>query len=136
MRFALHSAKLNGKNRFEFYDEKEYAAYLKRLQIQDELRSCVNDNYKGFEMFYQHTHPLSSSEFKMDDVQNSEYFDEYVTSHDYDRKMRTAMEDSMVEEGAYLAGAMADALAEEREILAEEKTEEAEGSVNEPAEDK
>ena len=88
------------------------------------------------EMFYQHTHPLSSSEFKMDDVQNSEYFDEYVTSHDYDRKMRTAMEDSMVEEGAYLAGAMADALAEEREILAEEKTEEAEGSVNEPAEDK
>ena len=25
MRFALHSAKLNGKNRFEFYDEKEYA---------------------------------------------------------------------------------------------------------------
>ena len=46
------------------------------------------------------------------------------------------MEDSMVEEGAYLAGAMADALAEEREILAEEKTEEAEGSVNEPAEDK
>ena len=88
------------------------------------------------EMFYQHTHPLSSSEFKMDDVQNSEYFDEYVTSHDYDRKMRTAMEDSMVEEGAYLAGAMADALAEEMEILAEEKTEEAEGSVNEPAEDK
>ena len=82
------------------------------------------------EMFYQHTHPLSSSEFKMDDIQNSEYFDEY------DRKMRTAMEDSMVEEGAYLAGAMADALAEEREILAEEKTEEAEGSVNEPAEDK
>ena len=53
MRFALHSAKLNGKNRFEFYDEKEYAAYLKRLQIQDELRSCVNDNYKGFELFYQ-----------------------------------------------------------------------------------
>lgn len=45
--------KLNGKNRFEFYDEKEYAAYLKRLQIQDELRSCVNDNYKGFELFYQ-----------------------------------------------------------------------------------
>ena len=35
------------------YDEKEYAAYLKRLQIQDELRSCVNDNYKGFELFYQ-----------------------------------------------------------------------------------
>ena len=48
MRFALHSAKLNGKNRFEFYDEEEYKTYLKKLQIQDELRKCVNDNYKGF----------------------------------------------------------------------------------------
>lgn len=53
MRFALHSAKLNGKNRFEFYDEGEYRAYLKKLQIQDELRKCVNDNYRGFELFYQ-----------------------------------------------------------------------------------
>lgn len=53
MRFALHSAKLNGKNRFEFYDEEEYKTYLKKLQIQDELRKCVNDSYKGFELFYQ-----------------------------------------------------------------------------------
>lgn len=53
MRFALHSAKLNGKNRFEFYADEEYVNYLKRLQIQDELRKSVNDNYKGFELFYQ-----------------------------------------------------------------------------------
>ena len=53
MIFSLHYAKLNGKNRFEFYDEEEYKTYLKKLQIQDELRKCVNDNYKGFELFYQ-----------------------------------------------------------------------------------
>ncbi len=53
MRFALHSAKLNGKNRFEFYDQNDYESYLKKLQIQDELRKSVNDNYKGFELFYQ-----------------------------------------------------------------------------------
>ena len=77
----------------------------------------------------------------MDDVQNSEYFDEYVTSHDYDRKMKVAMEDSIVEEGAYLAGAMTDALAEEMEILAKEaenseETEEMGESADESAEDK
>lgn len=93
------------------------------------------------EMFYQHTHPLSSSEFKMDDIQNSEYFDEYVTSHDYDRKMRTAMEDSMIEEGVHLAGAMMDALTEEMEILVKEaedpeETEEVEESADEPEDDK
>ncbi len=53
MRFTLHSAKLNGKNRFEFYNQNEYESYLKKLQIQDELRKCVNDNYKGFELFFQ-----------------------------------------------------------------------------------
>ena len=52
-RFALHKAKLNGKNRFEFFDKADYANYIKRLEIQGELRSSVNDNFKGFELFYQ-----------------------------------------------------------------------------------
>ena len=52
-RFALHKAKLNGKNRFEFFDKADYANYIKRLEIQGELRSSVNDNFKGFEFFSQ-----------------------------------------------------------------------------------
>lgn len=53
LRFALHSAKLNGKNRFEYFSEEKYSQYLRRLQIQDELRKCVNNNFEGFELFYQ-----------------------------------------------------------------------------------
>ena len=52
------------------------------------------------EMFYQHTHPLSSMEFKMADVKNSGFFDDYVTSNDLQRLKKTAYQDVMLKEGA------------------------------------
>ena len=51
-------------------------------------------------MFYQHTHPLSSMEFKMADVKNSGFFDDYVTSNDLQRLKKTAYQDVMLKEGA------------------------------------
>lgn len=52
-RFALHSAKLNGKNAFVSYSEDEYQAYIKRIDIQEELRRCIENGFKGFEVYYQ-----------------------------------------------------------------------------------
>lgn len=55
------------------------------------------------EMFYQHSHPLSSAEFKMPDVLNSPYFDEFVTSNDLRNKVKTAYQDTMLKVGARMA---------------------------------
>ena len=77
------------------------------------------------EMFYQHTHPLSSSEFKMADVMNSGFFDEFVSSYDKNRKQETAYKDTMLEEGVALRERIAEAFAEglaadDREVHANE----------------
>ena len=77
------------------------------------------------EMFYQHTHPLSSSEFKMADVMNSGFFDEFVSSYDLNRKQETAYKDTMLEEGVALRERIAEAFAEglaadDREVHADE----------------
>lgn len=77
------------------------------------------------EMFYQHTHPLSSSEFKMADVMNSGFFDEFVSSYDLNRKQETAYKDTMLEEGVALRERIAEAFAEglaadDREVHANE----------------
>lgn len=65
------------------------------------------------EMFYQHTHPLSSSEFKMSDVVNSGFFAEYVSSNDLERRKENAYVDDMLEEGVALKERMAEVFAEE-----------------------
>lgn len=53
VKFTLHSAKLNGKNRFEVFTEEEYEKYINRLGILDELRRCISENYEGFELYFQ-----------------------------------------------------------------------------------
>lgn len=53
VRFALHAAKLKGKNTFVSYSEEEYQAHIKRINIQEELRKCIENDFKGFEVYYQ-----------------------------------------------------------------------------------
>lgn len=53
VRFTLHSAKIKGKNRFVFYTEEQYQMYIKKLELQDELRQSINNNFDGFELYYQ-----------------------------------------------------------------------------------
>ena len=53
LRFALHKAKLNGKNRLEVYDEAEYLDTIRRMDMQEELRSDIIHGCKGFELYYQ-----------------------------------------------------------------------------------
>ena len=51
--FALHEAKQRGKNTYVRYQEDTYQAFVKRMDIQERLRRSVEENYKGFELYYQ-----------------------------------------------------------------------------------
>lgn len=52
-RFALHAAKMNGKNTFVPYSEENYQNYIRRIDIQEELRKCIENGFQGFEVYYQ-----------------------------------------------------------------------------------
>lgn len=52
-KFALHISKLNGKNTFAVYSDEEYRSYIRRIDIQEELRKCIENDFKGFEVYYQ-----------------------------------------------------------------------------------
>lgn len=73
------------------------------------------------EMCYQHTHPLSSAEFKMTDVMNSAFFDEYVSSNDLQRKRDTAYRDAMLSEGVSMMERMKEMT---EEVIAEGEAQE------------
>ena len=51
--FALNEAKRNGKNQMVVFDEEAYAQYLKHLDIRKVLRKDVNNQFEGFQVFYQ-----------------------------------------------------------------------------------
>ena len=51
--FALHEAKQRGKNTYVRYQKINYQAFVKRMDIQERLRRSVEENYKGFELYYQ-----------------------------------------------------------------------------------
>ncbi len=51
--FALHKAKLSGKNTCVVYSQEEYNDYVHRLDIQEALCKDVENDFKGFEMYYQ-----------------------------------------------------------------------------------
>ena len=51
--FALNEAKRNGKNQIVLFDREAYDEYLKRLDIRKQMRRDINDNFKGFQVFYQ-----------------------------------------------------------------------------------
>lgn len=51
--FALTEAKIGSKNKYYIYDESDYQAFLKRRQLIRILRHSVNNQYEGFEVYYQ-----------------------------------------------------------------------------------
>ena len=58
---ALRKAKLV-KNSVVFFSPKDKEEYFARLRLENEIRDCVLDNFKGFEIFYQ---PLFSASLNM-----------------------------------------------------------------------
>lgn len=51
--FALNEAKRNGKNQMVLFDREAYDGYLRRLDIRKLMRQEINNNFKGFQVFYQ-----------------------------------------------------------------------------------
>lgn len=53
LEFALYQAKKKGRNCLAVYNEESYNEYMKLLDIQGLLRESINNNYDGYEVYYQ-----------------------------------------------------------------------------------
>ncbi len=51
--FALHQAKLKGKNNCVRYNQSDFDEYVHRLDVQEYLRKDVENDFRGFELYYQ-----------------------------------------------------------------------------------
>ncbi len=51
--FALHQAKISGKNTCVRYSKEVYKEYVHMLDVQEELRKDIENNFRGFELYYQ-----------------------------------------------------------------------------------
>jgi diguanylate cyclase (GGDEF)-like protein len=51
--FALHQAKMEGKNMSVCYTQKVYDDYMYTLEVQEELREDIEHDFRGFELYYQ-----------------------------------------------------------------------------------
>lgn len=51
--FALNEAKRNGRNQMAVFDQENYNEYLGRLDIRKAMRRDVNNDFNGFQVFYQ-----------------------------------------------------------------------------------
>ncbi|MGN0277852.1 MAG: putative bifunctional diguanylate cyclase/phosphodiesterase [Lachnospiraceae bacterium] len=51
--FALNEAKRNGRNQMAMFDQESYNEYLRRLDIRKAMRRDVNNDFSGFQVFYQ-----------------------------------------------------------------------------------
>lgn len=51
--FALNEAKRNGRNQMMTFDQKAYDVYLERLNMRKAMRRDINNDFKGFEVYYQ-----------------------------------------------------------------------------------
>ncbi len=51
--FALHQAKISGKNTCVRYSKEVYEEYVHMLDVQEELRKDIENNFRGFELYYQ-----------------------------------------------------------------------------------
>lgn len=51
--FALNEAKRNGRNQMKPFVRADYETYLKKLDIRKALRQDVNNDFSGFEVYYQ-----------------------------------------------------------------------------------
>lgn len=53
LNIAVHSAKNNGKNRLEYYDDKSKAIKEEKAKLEQSLREAVGDNCSQFEVYFQ-----------------------------------------------------------------------------------
>lgn len=51
--FALNEAKRRGKNQMALFDKEAYDGYLRRLDIRKLMRRDINNNFRGFQVFFQ-----------------------------------------------------------------------------------
>ena len=51
--FALKTAKDNGRNNYYIYAEEDYNKYKRKRYLSRALHNAVNNNFDGFEVFYQ-----------------------------------------------------------------------------------
>ena len=51
--FALHEAKLQGKNRCYQFSSNDYARFMKKNKLTQQLRQAINHNFEGFEAYFQ-----------------------------------------------------------------------------------
>lgn len=51
--FALNEAKNNGKNKCYVYDSSDYDAFIHKKELIHIMRHAVNNNFKGFEAYFQ-----------------------------------------------------------------------------------
>ena len=51
--FALHQAKISGKNNCVRYSHAVYEEYVHTLDVQEELRKDIENDFQGFELYYQ-----------------------------------------------------------------------------------
>lgn len=51
--FTLNSAKKRGHNQLYYYAQDDYDAFLRRRALRLALRESVDDNFRGFELYYQ-----------------------------------------------------------------------------------
>ena len=61
--FALNEAKRNGRNQMVAFDRDAYNVYLERLNIRKLLRQDVNNDFRGFEVYYQPI--VSAADYKL-----------------------------------------------------------------------
>lgn len=50
---AMRKVKSTGKNKLSVYDSNDKNVFLKRLELETRLRECIEDDFKGFEIYYQ-----------------------------------------------------------------------------------
>lgn len=51
--FALSMAKVRGKNQIYYFDNEDYSAFLRKRMLSIALREAVDNNFEGFELYYQ-----------------------------------------------------------------------------------
>ena len=51
--FALREAKNRGRNQAYIYEDKDYEAFIRIRKLRVELKVAVENNYQGFELFFQ-----------------------------------------------------------------------------------
>ena len=51
--FALNEAKNQGRNKCYVFEEKDYEAFSKKRRLIRKMRKAINDDFKGFETYFQ-----------------------------------------------------------------------------------